>query len=182
MFLQTVGSYQFQVVYSGDSNYNGATGSAMSVTVNFAPLDHFVFSSVGTQVAGTSFNITITAKDASNNTLTNYVGTNTLNVSTGTISPTVTGVFSSGVWVGSVTLTGADSGVTLFTTGSGMSGTSNIFTVNSGALNSFTFAVISSPQTAGSVFSITVTAKDVYGNNVTGYIGSPSLTVFCGIN
>ncbi len=177
---QTVGSYQFQVVYSGDSNYNGATGSAMSVTVNFASLDHFVFSSVGTQVAGTSFSITITAKDASNNTLTNYVGTNTLNVSTGTISPSVTGVFSSGVWGGSVTLTGADSGVTLFTTGSGMSGTSSIFTVNSGALNSFTFAVISSPQTAGSVFSITVTAKDVYGNNVTGYIGSPSLTVSAG--
>ena len=177
---QTVGTYQFQVVYSGDSNYNGVTGSAMSVTVNFASLDHFVFSSVGTQVAGTSFSITITAKDASNNTLTSYVGTNTLNVSTGTISPSVTGVFSSGIWGGSVTVTGADSGVTLFTTGSGMSGTSSIFTVNSGALNSFTFAAISSPQTAGSVFSITVTAKDVYGNNVTSYIGSPSLAVSAG--
>ena len=143
---QTVGSYQFQVVYSGDSNYNGATGSAVSVTVDFAPLDHFVFSSVGTQAAGTSFSITITAKDASNNTLTNYVGTNTLNVSTGTVSPISTGAFSSGVWAGSVTVTGADSGVTLFTTGSGMSGTSSVFTVNPGALNRFTFADISSPQ------------------------------------
>jgi len=176
----TVGSYQFQVVYSGDSNYGGATGSAISVTVNFASLDHFVFSSVGTQVAGTSFSVTITAKDASNNTLTNYVGTNTLNVSIGTISPSVTGVFLSGVWVGSVTLTGADSGVTLFTTGSGMSGASSIFTVNSGTLSSFTFAVIGSPQTTGSVFSITIMAKDIYGNNVTGYIGSPSLTVSAG--
>ena len=67
---------------------------------------------------------------------------------------------------GSVTVTGADSAVTLFTTGSGMSGTSSVFTVNPGALNSFTFATISSPQTAGSVFSITVTAKDVYGNKL----------------
>ena len=113
--------------------------SAVSVTVNIPPLDHFIFSSVGTQTAGTSFSITIMAKDASNNTLTNFVGTNTLNVSTGTISPTSTGVFSKGVWTGSVTVTGANSGVTLFTTGSGMSGTSNSFTVNSGALNQLYF-------------------------------------------
>src|SRR5450756_1153181 len=84
------------------------------------------------------------------------------------------------VWTGSVTVTGAGSGVTLFTTGSAMSGTSSIFTVNPGALNRFTFSTISSPQTAGSAFSITVTAKDVYGNNVTGYIGTPSLTYSAG--
>ena len=62
------------------------------------PLDHFVFSSVGTQIAGTSFSITITAEDALNNTLTNYNGTNNLNSSIGTISPTGTGTFLNGVW------------------------------------------------------------------------------------
>ena len=176
----TVGSYQFRVVYSGDTNYNGATGSAVSVTVNFPPPDHFEFISVGTQTAGTPFNIIITAKDASNNLIANYIGANTLNVSTGTVSPSVTGLFSAGVWVGSVTVTGAGSGVTLFTTGSGVSGASNIFTVNPGALNHFTFAPISSPQTAGSAFSITVTAQDVYGNTVTSYVGSPSLIYSAG--
>jgi hypothetical protein len=175
-----IGGYQFRVVYSGDSTYNSATGSAVSVTVNFPPPDHFEFSSVGTQTAGTSFNIIITAKDASNNILTNYIGANALNVSTGTVSPSVTGLFSSGIWVGSVTVTGAGSGVTLFTTGSGVSGTSNIFNVTPGALNNFTFAPISSPQTAGSAFRITVTAKDIYGNRVTGYVGSPSLTYSAG--
>ena len=45
---------------------------------------------------------------------------------------------------------------------------------------SFTFSTINSPQTAGSGFSITVTAKDVYGNIVTGYVGRPSLTVSAG--
>jgi hypothetical protein len=148
--------------------------------VNFPPPDHFEFSSVGTQTAGTSFNITITAKDASNNILPNYVGANALNVSTGTLSPSVTGLFSSGVWTGSVTVTGAGSAVTLFTTGSGVSGTSNIFTVNPGAPNHFTFAPISSPQTAGSAFTITVTAKDVHGNIITDYVGSPSLTYSAG--
>ncbi len=178
----TVGSYQFRVVYSGDTNYEGATGSAISVTVNFPPPDHFEFSSIGTQTAGTSFNIIITAKDVSNNTLPNYVGTNTLNVSAGSVSPSVTGLFSSGVWTGSVTVTGAGSAVTLFTTGSGVSGTSNIFTVNPGALNHFTFAPVNSPQTAGSAFTITVTAKDVYGNTATPYVGVAIPDLFCRIN
>jgi hypothetical protein len=176
----TVGSCQFRAVYSGDANYIGATGSAVSVTVNSPPPDHFEFVSVGTQIAGTSFNIIITAKDASNNLIANYVGVNVLNVSTGSVSPSVTGLFSAGVWAGSVTVTGAGSGVTLFTTGSGVSGTSNIFTVNPGALNHFTFAPISSPQTAGSAFIITVTAQDVYGNTVTSYVGPPSLTYSAG--
>jgi hypothetical protein len=176
----TVGSYQFRVVYSGDANYSGATGSAVSVTVNSPPPDHFEFVSVGTQTAGTSFNIIITAKDASNNIVTNYVGTNVLNVSTGSVSPSVTGLFSEGVWAGSVTVTGAGSGVTLFTTGSGVSGASNIFTVNPGALNRFSFAPISSPQAAGSAFIITVTAQDMYGNTVTSYVGQPSLTYSAG--
>ncbi len=176
----TVGSYQFRAVYNGDSNYGNATGSTVSVMVNFPPPDHFEFSSFGTQTVGTSFNITITAKDASNNILTNYNGTNALSVSAGTVSPSITGLFSNGVWKGSVTVTGAGSGVTLLTTGSGVSGVSNIFTANPGALNHFTFAPISSPQTAGSAFSITVTAKDVYENAVTNYVGSPSLTYSAG--
>jgi hypothetical protein len=177
---QTMDNYQFQVIYGGDSNYNGATGYALTVTSNFAPLDNFVFSSVATQAADASFNITITARDASNNTLTNYIGTNTLSVSTGTISPTITGVFSSGVWTGSVIITHAGSGISLFTTGSSMSGTSNLFTVNSGPLNIFTFGNIVNPQSVGSTFSITVLAKDVYGNTVTGYTGAPSLTYSAG--
>ena len=172
------GSWNFLLQVSDNA---GATvnSSNVLVTVNIPPLDHFVFSSVGTQTAGTSFSITITAKDASNNTLTNYVGTNALGVSLGTINPTNTGVFSKGVWTGSVTLTNASSGVTLFSTGSGMSGTSNSFSVNSGTLDSFAFSTIS-PQTSGSAFDITVTAKDVYGNTVTSYGGTPSLTYSAG--
>ena len=168
------GSWNF-ILQVKDSAGAAVNSTTVSVTVNIPPLDHFVFSSVGTQTAGTSFSVTITAKDASNNTLTNYVGTNSLNVSTGTINPISTGVFSSGVWSGSVIVNSAGSGVTLFTTSSGMSGTSNSFTINPGALNKFTFSTINSPQTAGSVFTITVSAKDAYGNNVTSYTGTPSL-------
>ncbi len=177
--VTATGSWSF-ILQVKDNVGASLNSSAVSVTVNIPPLDHFVFSSMGTQIAGTSFSITITAKDASNNTLTNYVGSNSLNVSTGTISPTSTSVFLSGVWTGSVTVTGAGSGVTLFTTGSGMYGTSAIFTVNPDVLNSFIFSIIDSPQTAGSVFKITVMAKDAYVNTVTGYTGTPILTYSAG--
>ena len=170
-------SFQLQVTDAASAVVNS---SEFSIIVNIPPLDHFVFVSIGPQTAGMSFSITIIAKDASNNTLTNFVGTNTLDVSTGTISPSSTGAFSKGVWTGSVIVTGANSGVTLFTVGSGMTGTSNSFTVNSGALNSFTFSPINSPQTVGSSFNIIVTAYDVYGNIVTGYVGKPILTVSAG--
>ena len=139
-----------------------------------------MFSSVDTQKAGTSFIITVTAKDAYGDTITNYTGINILSVSTGTINPTSTVAFSSGVWTGSVTLTGAGSGVTISTSGSSKSGTSGSFTVNPGVLDHFTFSTVSSPQTAYYAFTVTVTAKDEYGNTVTGYTGTPSLTYSAG--
>ncbi len=156
-----------------------ANSSAVSVTVNIPPLDHFVFNPIGTQTAGKPFTLIITAKDASNNTLSNYVGTNALNVSTGSVSPVSTGFFSSGVWTGLVTVTGAGSGVTLYTTGSGMTGTSNVFTVYAGSLSGFAFSAVSS-QIAGSAFNISFIAKDAFGNNVTDYTGTPSLMYSAG--
>jgi hypothetical protein len=177
--VTATGSWSF-VLQVKDNVGAVVNSSEVPIMVNIPPLDHFVFSTVGTQTAGIAFSITITAKNALNSTLTNYVGTNTLNVSTGTISPTISGAFINGTWTGSVTLTDANSGVTIFTTGSSMTGTSNSFTVNPGALNSFTFSTISSPQIAGSGFNITVTANDAYGNIVTSYAGTPSLTYSAG--
>ena len=128
------GTYQFRAQYSGDSNYNSATGNAASLTVNAVQtVDHFVFSTVSSpQIAGTSFIITITAKDTSDNTVTSYTGTNTLTPSSGTISPTSTTAFTAGVWTGSVTLYTTGSGITIGTTGNTKTGTSNPFTVNAG--------------------------------------------------
>jgi hypothetical protein len=176
----TVTGYWSFILQVKDNMGASVNSSAVSVTVNPAPLDHFVFSSVSTQTAGTPFSVTVTAKDAYGNTVTTYTGINTLSVSTGTISPTNTGAFSSGVWTGSVTVTGAGSGVTLFTSGSGVSGTSGGFTVNPSVLDHFTFSTISSPQISNWTFIVWVTAEDVYGNTITGYTGTPSLTYSAG--
>jgi hypothetical protein len=47
-------------------------------------------------------------------------------------------------------------------------------------LSQFVFSAISSPQTAGSAFSITITAKASNGNTVTSYTGKPTLTYSAG--
>ena len=156
------------------------SGMSNSFTVNAGALDHFVFGNIGTQTVGTSFSITVTAKDSSGNTVTSYAGTNALSVSLGNISPTSTGVFSSGIWTGSVSLSVSGSGITIGTSGSSKSGTSNSFTVNAVSLDHFVFNAVSSPQTSGSAFGITITAKDSNGNTVTSYTGTLSLSVSSG--
>ena len=141
-------------------------------------LSQFVFSTISSpQTAGKAFSITITAKDSSGNTVTSYTGTNTLTVPSGTISPTSTTAFASGIWTGQVTLSQAETGISISTSGDSKSGKSNTLTVNPGALDHFIFNTISSPQTAGKAFSITITAKDSSGNTVTSYTGTNTLTV-----
>ena len=160
----------------GSSN----SGTSNLFSVNAGTLDRFVFNSIGTQTAGTAFSITITAKDANGNTVTSYTGTNTLSVSAGTISPTSTGKFSSGIWTGSVTLSTAGPAITISTSGSSKSATSNSFTVNSLSLDHYVFNTISTPQTAGSSFTITITAKSSNGNTFTSYTGKPALSISTG--
>jgi hypothetical protein len=93
-------------------------------------LDHFDFDTIGTQTVNTPFTITITAKDSSDNVVTSYTGTNTLNLNMGTINPTSTGNFTSGVWTGDVTVTTAQYGTKITTiSGGGKTGQSNAFDV-----------------------------------------------------
>ncbi len=126
---QTVDTYQFQAVYSGDNNYNGATGDVASVASDFAPLDHFIFNSVGTQTVGTSFSITVLAKDAYGNTVTGYTGAPSLTYSAGSISPQTMNSFVNGVGSIPVTVDTSGSSVNIIVIDGNHSGTSNSFTV-----------------------------------------------------
>jgi flagellin-like protein len=153
----------------------GKSGTSNTFTVNAGALDHFVFNSLSTQTAGTAFSITITAKDANGNTVTSYVGTNTLTVSSGTISPTSTTAFVAGVWTGSVTLYTSGSGITIGTTGSSKSGTSNALTVNTGSGN-FGYQTIGTSSTNGDLRNyivgsqFTSPAYSVTAQSITAYI------------
>jgi hypothetical protein len=157
---------------------SGKTGTSNSFNVDVSgSLDHFDFNTITSpQTAGAAFTITVTAKDSGGRTVTSYAGTNTLSASTGIGTNTPTSVtFTGGVWTGSVTITKAQTGVTLTTTGGGKQGTSNSFNVNPGPLDHFTFDPISSPQTVGVTFTIKVTAVDQNGNTVTSYTGTNTL-------
>jgi hypothetical protein len=164
------------VVNSANSSH---TGSSNSFTVNPGSLDHFSMSSVSSpQTAGAPFNITITAQDANNNTVTSFGSTVSISDNTGTISPTTSGSFSSGVRTEGVIITKAQSGVMITVSGSGKLGQSNSFTVNPAALDHFVVTNTSSgnigTQTAGLAFNIRIEARDAFNNIVTSHTGGGS--------
>jgi YVTN family beta-propeller protein len=129
----TSGIWSFELqVTDNASTPSVVTSTPASVTVNVAPsvIDHFQFDAIGSQIIGTAFGISITAKDSNNNTVTSYAGTNTLAISSGTISPANTGVFSAGLWTGQITLSQSGTNINISTSGAGKSGTSNQFIVS----------------------------------------------------
>ena len=113
-------------------------GARDSIFVNVGALNNFLVEAAGggaivTQNAGVSFNIQITARNAANQTVTNFNGTVTL-TSTGTLTgaPLVTATFVNGVLASqAVTITNTGSfTITATRTGGTQSGTSNAFTVD----------------------------------------------------
>jgi hypothetical protein len=153
--------------------------------VNPGTLSTFVFTNVPSpQVAGTPIaGVTIAAVDSNNNTVTSYVSSTTLTETDGGLGGSVTPSavsFTNGVWSGALTLSKSGSGVTITATSGLQSGKSNSFTVNTGALDHFDFSTINSPQTAGTSFSVTISAKDSSDNIVTSYSGSNTLSVSSG--
>ena len=179
--LATAGS---QSITATDTQAGSITGTATS-TVTPAALDHFqVSTSVTTTVAGTAFDVTVTAQDAYNNTVTGYTGTAT---------------FSSADPYGaslpaSYTFAAADQGVhafaagaTLYTAGpwdvtatdttTGRTGTTTVTATPAAAVQfQVTTSVDSSSTVAGTAFDVTVTAQDPYGNTDVNYAGTVTFT------
>ncbi|KKW05881.1 MAG: hypothetical protein UY40_C0007G0020 [candidate division CPR1 bacterium GW2011_GWC1_49_13] len=163
----------------------GKTGDSKALTVDPASASAFTVTTEngGTEVAGTSFSVTLTAKDSFNNTVSsgpnNYTGSHTINWTwTATNSPNDTAptkpadgaqTFTNGV----LTLAGftlTDSGETPTITGTepaGPAGTSAAITVQPAGVDSFMVTTESGgTETAGTAFSVTLTAKDSLGNTV----------------
>ena len=158
-----------------------SASKAFSVVVNPGVLHHFAIASVSTpQTAGTAFNLVMTAQDANNNTVTSYTGTVSIVPSSGTIAPTTSGAFVGGERTESVTITTAGTGKTITINDGLITGTSNAFDVDPGVLHHFALATISTPQTAGTAFSVSVTAQDANNNTVTGFTGTVGFTTNAG--
>ena len=158
----------------------GATPIPQTAQVAFVPgaATHFNLTAPGSATAGSPFSVTVTARDATNNVVTGYTGTVTFSSSdAGATLPSayafVAGDNGSHTFVGATTLTTAGS----LTVSVGDGTSSGNASVNVGAAVAHHFTVTaSSPQTAGAPFAATVTAKDVYGNVATGYLGTVHFT------
>ncbi|HEX8994340.1 MAG TPA: hypothetical protein VF803_03750, partial [Candidatus Paceibacterota bacterium] len=173
------------VTKSGTSGITGVTTSTNFGTLTEVPgaLDHFSFAALGTQAAGVSFNVVMTAQDAFNNTATGFIGSVDLTTNAGIIAPVQSGTFTSGVRTESVTvsLAGSSKYITATDPVSGKSSTTNTFTVNPGAFAKLQILVpgetaapgtvtgktgAPTAQTVGAPLSVTVNAVDSNWNAV----------------
>ena len=181
-----VGTYQVTVKTKNTNDLLLEWGLSNTFEIVAGDVDSFAFSlPVGVLNqgidAGTPFQVDIEALDAFGNRATGFTGTATLSDQTGTILVTSTGTdqtsnFAAGIWSGNVTVRQTTGSNTIYAFSSGNTGNSAAFTVNPGAINRFQFFAISSPQTAGTAFALTITAFDQYDNVKTDYTNSVALT------
>ncbi len=179
-----------------------ATSATSSAVVTFGPATHFLLAAASTTpTAGVADNLTITAKDESNNTVTTYAGLHNLTFagaanSPGGTHPTVsssTGVvtnFGTATAIsfvnGLATVAGTNNGVMKLykaetalitvTDGTINNGAGLTVTVAAAAAASFSLTAISTTLTAGEADNLTVTALDAFANTATTYTGSHNLT------
>jgi len=115
--------------------YTGVSGRTGTITVHPGPVSSFNIDVISTQVAEEPFQITVYAMDDRGNVATDFTGTVQISDETGSISPTESTNFDSGVWKGYVTISSAAlTGTSITVTETGASdpvptGVSNTFNV-----------------------------------------------------
>ncbi len=198
--LSTTSGSLSAVTDNGDGTYTATLTSATSVgtatitgnldavaivstaTVDFTPgtATHYAVTGAASATAGVATSVTVTAKDAFNNTATGYLGSVHFTSSDG--GATLPGNYAflagdAGSHTFSATLTtaGAQTVTATDTVTSSTAGSHGI-TVDPAAAASFTLTPAGGPQTAGTAFNVTVTAKDAFGNVATGYAGTVHFT------
>ena len=161
--LQTPGSHTIVITAA---TYNDATlvttnsaGAATQLTIGSIP---------GSQTAGSTFSVTVTALDQYGNTSNSSAAVSLASSGSGTIAGNTGNLSGGTLTLNSVTYTKAQTVTfTASSTGITSSSASNSVTFGAGTATKLVLATIASPQTVSTSFSITVTAQDAYGNNAT---------------
>ena len=104
--LTGIGSCTITASQGGDANYNAAPDVPQTFTIAAALATHLVVSAPAVATSGTSFSITITALDQSNQTATGYSGTVHFTSDDGQASLPSNSSFINGVGVFNATLVG----------------------------------------------------------------------------
>lgn len=192
-----VGSHEYTVT----AVWRSWTARSETFTVQVASptATHLVLSAASTTpTAGVADNLTITAQDASNKTVTGYTGAKSLafggSSTIGANHPTVTNssgtainfgstttiAFSGGVATvsgtsnGAMTLYKAETASITVSDGSIGNGAGLSVTVKPASASSFALPTPAT-QTAGTAFNETLTAQDAFGNTATGYAGAKTI-------
>ncbi len=181
--LKTAGN---QTITVNDTAETSKTGQA-TIDVSAATAHHFTVTAPATATAGTAFStVTLTAKDAYNNTATGYTGNRTISWSGASTSPggnapsypTGTVAFANGVSTTTLTATlfaAGSNSLTATASSPSVTGTAAI-SVSAAAADHFTVTAPAT-ATAGTAFStVTLTAKDAYNNTATGYTGNRTIS------
>jgi hypothetical protein len=154
--------------------------TAYNIAATFAAANtatHFSVSAPATATAGTAFNFTVTALDASNATVTGYAGTVHFTSSDGQATLPANATLTNGVGTFSATLksSGPRTITATDTVTAAITGTSSTINLSSAAATHFT---VSAPTTAtsGTAFNFTVGALDPFNNTATGYTGTAHFT------
>ncbi len=151
-------------------------------TITILPGTHTQFK-IGTisspQTAGIPFNITITAIDSYNNPIENFSGRAKLSYSAGKIYPENLTAFVLGIWSGTITIENASDNASITVQAidtPAIEGKSNSFNVQPNAFHHFNLGKIDSSYLVNSVIPLEITAEDMYGNTLTNYNGTFSLS------
>ena len=181
LVINTAGSYTitFNADAAGVDNVNS---SSFEVTNASAQASNTT-ADVPNGTAGETTTITITAEDAFGNRVEGVASDLSVTISGDNAGASVATITDDGNGIYSTSYTPTDAGtdqVTITLNGSGISGSPFTSQVSAGSIASYDISTISSPQTAGVDFSITITALDANGNTATGYNGTANLSTTAG--
>ena len=168
-----------QTVTATDSTTLSIDGTSNTITVAAAAAANFsVVATPSSVTAGNNVSVTVTARDAFNNTATSYTGTVEFTSTDPQASPLLDSTLSAGSGIFIVTLKTAGPQTITATdaTTPSINGTSNTVTVVAAAAVNFSVVATPSSVTAGNNVSVTVTARDAFNNTATSYTGTVEFT------
>jgi hypothetical protein len=176
--LKTAGS---QSITGVDTTASSISGTRSGITVSTAQASLLAVSASTSQVAGSGFTVTVTAKDAFGNVAAGYTGTvhftssdpQAVLPSDYAFTATDGGAHSFAVTLktaGSQSVTVTDSATASLT------GKQSGISVSPASASQFMLTGLPASLAAGTAASVTVTARDAYGNVATGYNGTIHFT------
>ena len=174
--LKTAGS---QTIRATDTVTASITGTSNSINVSSAAAaTHFSVAAPATATAGTAFNFTVTALDASNNTAATYTGTAHFTSTDGQAVLPANSMLTNGTGTFSATLKTAGSQTirATDTVTASITGTSNSINVSSAAAATHFSVAAPGVVTIGTAVGFTVTALDAFNNTTTSYTGTVHFT------